>query len=403
MKVLMVNKFFFSKGGAETVYFQEREMLTKAGFEVCELSMKHEKNFPSKYEAFFVENVDYHGKNTISDKIKTAINFIHNSEACTKLLALLNKEKPEIVHFHNIYHQLTPSIIRVAKEFGCKTLLTSHDYKVACPNYSMLVDKQNFDITKLQGSFLNLFKYRWQEGSRSKSLLLGVEAAYHQFKKSYQAVDLFIAPSEFMGEMIQARLPNAQVKVIVNGIDIDESEVAVEDQGYFLFLGRLMEEKGVETLAKAQNLMKHDAELKFAGDGPLYDHLKANYPKAKMLGFQSGDTLIDLIKNCKAVVVPSEWYENCSMSVLEAMAYKKPVLGAKIGGIPEQIRDGVDGYLFTAGDAQDLADKMDKLMETPTLAKELGENARQRLIEKYSLQTHQKEIIKIYHSLIAKG
>ena len=118
MKILLVNKFFFMKGGAETVYFQERDMLLSEGVDIVEFSMKHEKNIESKYSDFFVDNVDYYQEQTIKNKIDTAVNFIHNRQACEKFNALLEQEKPDLVHFHNIYHQLTPSIIKVAKQFG---------------------------------------------------------------------------------------------------------------------------------------------------------------------------------------------------------------------------------------------------------------------------------------------
>lgn len=159
MKVLLVNKFFFIKGGAETVYFQERNMLKEAGVEVIDFSMQHEKNFPSDYADYFVTNVDYHQEGGLLAGAKTAISFIHNREACKKMLALLQQTRPEIVHFHNIYHQLTPALIKVARDFGCKTVLTAHDYKIMCPSYSMLRDGKVCDAC-VTGSVFNAFRYR---------------------------------------------------------------------------------------------------------------------------------------------------------------------------------------------------------------------------------------------------
>ena len=127
MKVLFVNKFFFSHGGAETVFFQEREMVQEAGCQVIDFSMKHEKNIPSEQSEYFVENVDYHSKHSILDSLKIAINFVHNRDACEQFEKLIKAEKPDIVHFHNIYHQITPSVIKIAQKYGCKTVLTAHD------------------------------------------------------------------------------------------------------------------------------------------------------------------------------------------------------------------------------------------------------------------------------------
>lgn len=402
MKVLFVNKFFFPHGGAETVFLQEREMVKNTeGFEVIDFSMKHEKNLPSEQSEYFVDNVDYNNEHGLKSKLKVSRDFIHNQQACEKFERLIINEKPDIVHFHNIYHQLTPSIIKIAKKHGCKTILTAHDYKVACPGYGCLIDGKVFDVKNINGSFVNLFKYQWHEGSWSKSFLMSCEAVFHGLKKSYENIDTFVAPSAFMKSMIKTRLPNANVQVIVNGIDASTTEIG-EDGGYFLYCGRLSPEKGVPTLAQAHSLMKADVPLKVLGNGPVKELIEQQYPNVELLGFLQGDELFNIIKNAKAVIVPSEWYENCSMSVIEAMSYGKPVIGGNIGGIPEQVVDGETGFLFEPGNAQELANKLDILAENPELVQSMGLKARERMINKYSLEVHKRELIALYHSLAGK-
>jgi glycosyltransferase involved in cell wall biosynthesis len=399
MKVLLVNKFFFMKGGAETVYFQERDMLLSEGIDIIEFSMNHEKNLESNYSDFFVNNVDYYQEQTLKNKITTAVNFIHNSEACIKFKQLLEQEKPDLVHFHNIYHQLTPSIIKVAKQFGCKTVLTAHDTKIACPSYTMYRDGHTCEDC-VHGSVFNATIHRCQEGSLIKSFLLSAEAIYQKVSGNYQQLDAIVSPSRFLGRFIQQKLPHNRVDIIVNGIDEHVSNEGISDQGYFLYLGRLSTEKGVPTLAKAHQLMKENSALKIVGDGPVFNELKETYPSAELLGFKSGDELLTLIKQAKAVIVPSECYENCSMSVLEAMSYSKPVIASRIGGLPEQIRDGVDGYLFEAGNAQALADKLDVLAASLSASAEMGKNARQRFLSKYTLTKHKTDLLNLYNELL---
>lgn len=400
MKVLLVNKFFYIKGGAETVYFQEIDMLKKAGVDVIAFSMQHENNFPSDYAPYFVGNVDYHQKSSAIGAIKTAVNFIHNAEACKKLLVLLRKEKPDIVHFHNIYHQLTPSLIKIARQFGCKTVLTAHDYKIICPSYTMLRDGKVCDAC-LTGSVFNAFKYRCQQGSASKSLLLSLEGAWQNIAKNYQALDVIVSPSEFLRNQLMRKLPNVRIDVIVNGINDSLPAEDVKDDGYLLFIGRLSREKGVATLARAHQQMRNKIPLKIAGSGPLYNDLVAQFPHAEFLGYkQQGEELNRLIKYARAVVVPSEYYENCSMSVLESMAFAKPVVGGRIGGIPEQIRDKIDGILFEPGNVQALADVLDDLALNPQKAREMGLNARQRLREKYSLRKHTESLLALYREIV---
>ncbi|EIQ0325350.1 glycosyltransferase family 4 protein [Escherichia coli] len=400
MRVLLVNKFFFIKGGAETVFFQERNKLKAAGIDVVEFSMSHEDNYPSEYAGAFVSNVDYHKDNTISKKIKTAINFIHNAEACRKLRELLQNERPDIVHFHNIYHQLTPALIKVAHDFGCKTVLTTHDYKIVCPSYSMLRDGKVCDAC-LTGTVVNAFLYRCKTGSAAKSLLLSLEAVWQLIAKNYHMLDVIISPSEFLKEILKRKLPNSRIEVIVNGVDDSFPLCESTDKGYLLYVGRLSHEKGVTTLPLAHQKMRNRTPLKVVGTGPLYNELIANYPDIEFLGYvQQGEALNTLIKEARAVILPSECYENCSVSVLEAMSFAKPVIGSRIGGIPEQIRDGIDGILFEPGNVQELADAMDNLIDAPEKARAMGLNGRERLKGKYTLHQHMEKLLALYKEIL---
>ena len=402
MKILLVNKFFYIKGGAETVYFQERDMLKQAGVEIVDFSMQHEKNFPSDYAEYFVSNVDYHKSSNLLSGVKTAVNFIHNAEACKKMKALLDKERPDIVHFHNIYHQLTPAIIKVARDFGCKTVLTAHDYKIACPSYAMLRDGKVCDAC-INGAVYNAFKYRCYEGSAFKSLLLSLEATWQYIAKNYQAIDVIISPSEFLRGVIKHTLPNSRIDVIVNGIDDSQPFDNIEDRGYLLFVGRISPEKGIETLAKAHQMMRNKIPLKIVGHGPIYNELIEKYPDAEFLGFvHQGEELDNLIKHARTIIVPSECNENCSMSVLEAMSFARPIVGSRIGGIPEQIRDGIDGALFEPGNAQQLADILDDLAINPAKAQRMGLNAHDRLCGKYAMRDHVQALLSLYQELLSK-
>jgi len=401
MKILLVNKFFFIKGGAETVYFQERTMLKQAGVQVIDFSMQHEKNIPSDYADYFISNVDYHQESNLIGGLKTAVNFIHNSRACKKMQALLEKERPDIVHFHNIYHQMTPSLIKVARNFGCKTVLTAHDYKIVCPAYSMLREGKVCDAC-ITGSVLNAFRYKCQGGSASKSLLLSLEATWQYIAQNYQALDVIVSPSAFLRGVLLRTLPDSRIDVIVNGVDDSHPVEDVSDDGYMLYFGRLSHEKGVATLLAAHQKMKNKTPLKIVGNGPLYDELVAQYPEAEFLGYvQQGDALNSLIQRARAVILPSECNENCSMAVLEAMSLGKPVIGSRIGGIPEQIRDGIEGILFEPGNAQDLANAMDTLADCQEKARNMGLQGRRRLSEVYSLNKHMDSLMTLYTELLS--
>ena len=400
MKVLFVNKFFFLNGGSETVFFQERNFLLKQGHDVVDFSMTDERNQPSPYSDFFVPNTNYNSGGGIVQKLQQAVSFIHSSVAVSKIEALVIQEKPQIAHLHNIYHQLTLSIIPVLKKHGVKVVLTLHDCKLVCPSYLSLDLRNNEICDACAGKkFWKAFTINCQN-SRMRGLLLAAEAMFHKWRNSYDGVDLFLTPSRFLADLTEQRIPSEKIKVLYNGIDLSRYHPHYRDKGYILYFGRLSKEKGVKTLLRAHRNLKTNYPLKVVGTGPLEKELHKEYPEVDFLGYQSGQKLNDLIANTAFVVVPSEWYENCSMVVLESMALGKPIIGSRIGGIPEQIEDGKTGLLFEMGNENELKEKMITLINNPELRSKMGKAARQKLEDEYSLENHCQKLLNIYTRLI---
>lgn len=398
MDILLANKFFYLNGGSERVFFQEKTFLQEMGHKVIDFSMEDERNLPSPYSDFFVPNIDYHGNGSIRSKLQQSASFIHSTVAVKNLEKLLRQEKPEIAHLHNIYHQLTPSIIPILKEHGVKIVLTTHDCKLVCPSYNALNGKQI--CTACNGrSFWKPVTRNCQD-SCGKELLLAAEALFHKWRRSYDAVDLFISPSQFLADLTACRIPKEKIRVLRNGIDTTEFKPRFADQNYALYFGRLSKEKGIETLLVAHASMSSRLPLKLVGTGPLLDTLRQKHPEAEFLGYKTGQELKELIANAAFVVVPSEWYENCSMVVLESMAFGKPVIGSRVGGIPEQIEDGVTGFLFEMGNATELARRMDIMGQDKDLRLLMGKEARLKLEREYSLTDHCRQLLNIYLELL---
>lgn len=400
MKILLVNKFFYMNGGSERVYFQERTALLGAGHEVKDFAMEDKRNLPSPCSKFFVPNIDYYGKQGIRKKIQQSVAFIHSKDAVQNLEKLVKEEAPEIAHLHNIYHQLTPSLIPILKKHGIKVVMTIHDYKLVCPAYSALNENQ---ICTACGG-----RHFWKptltncQGSLGKGLLLTLEAFFHKWRKSYEAVDFFISPSEFLAGLVMCRIPKEKIKVVRNGIDTMGCQPHYGDLGYVIYFGRLAEEKGIETLLKAYATLESVMPLKVIGTGPLERELRSTYPKVEFLGYKNGQDLKHLVAHAAFVVVPSEWYENCSMAVLEAMALGKPVIGSRIGGIPEQVHDGKTGFLFEMGNVGQLAEKIAILVSNSELRYRMGMAARERLEREYSLTAHCDGLLDIYSELLGR-
>jgi len=386
-------------GGSESVFFQERDYLINHGDRIFDFSMHDDKNFESEYASSFIPNIDFRISDGAFDKIKKGFAFIHSSEAVKKLGQLLQKEEVEIAHLHNIYHQLTPSIIPVLKKHGVRVVMTLHDYKLICPSY-LALSKKGICVQCEGHKFWNPFLMNCQK-SRSQGLLLSLEAFWHKWKGSYDSVDLFISPSQFLSHLMSMRIPVDKIKILHNGIDVNSYIPEYDDEGYILYFGRLSEEKGINTLLKAHAKLNRSLPLKVAGTGPLLKTMIGLYPDVEFVGYQNGEALSNLIAKAAFVVVPSEWYENCSMVILESMAYGKAVIGSNIGGIPEQIEDGKTGLLFETGSNEDLSNKMSVLASDKELRVRFGKAARIKLENKYSLGEHCKELMKIYEELIS--
>lgn len=399
MKILFANKFFHLNGGSERVFFQEREFCKNNGVSVVDFSMQDERNCDSPFSGYFVDKVDYDSVKGISGKLKTARSFIHSGEAVRKIEQLVEKERPDIAHLHNIYHQLTPSIIPALKRHGVKVVLTLHDYKLICPSY-LALDKGRI-CTACNGASFWLPLSRHCHGSRLSELLLMAEGFWHRWRRSYEAVDLFIAPSRFLADLTARRIPREKIAVLPNGIDLQGYTPHYDDKGYALYFGRLSREKGIETLLEAHKSLGNSLPLKVVGTGPLAEGLARDFPAVDFLGYKSGEELTTLIKEAAFVVVPSEWYENCSMVVLEAMALGKPVIGSNIGGIPEQIEDGGTGFLFPMGDRAVLAARMRELARDKDRRISMGRAARQKLENEFSLRKHCQELLALYQCLLS--
>lgn len=401
MKTLMANKFFFRNGGSETVFFQERDYLLENGHEVVDFSMHGEKNFSSPYNDYFVDSRSYNGGGKLG-KIKDAVSFVHSREAVDKIGRLIDDTRPDLVHCHNIYHQLTPSIIGAAKKRGVPVVLTLHDYKPVCPTYNRLRADAAPCSDCMGGDFSQVVKNRCAEGSLGKSVLMYAEAVVQRAMGNYEKVDAFVAPSRFMQDAIANRVPRERVKLLYNGIDLGNITPEYDDDGYVLYLGRLVREKGVETLLKAHADAAGKWRLVVAGTGPLGDALKTRYDPQVFVGHLQGDVLKNMIRRAAVVVVPSEWYENCPMSVIEAMAYGKPVVGSRMGGIPELVEEGRTGFLFEAGNAGQLSDAVATLMAQPELRRLMGAAARVRVEKEFSLDRHNAGLMNIYQSVLGE-
>lgn len=367
MKVLLVNKYHYVRGGSETYYFGLAELLRKAGHEVVFFAMQDKKNLPCEQSEYFVSNVDFNGELSIREKVNAAVRMIYSLEAKKKISALIEKEAPDIIHINLFHRVLTASIVDAAKKYHIPVVLTMHDLNCFCPNHTML-DHGKICEACLHGNYLNCVKRVCFKDSRAKCLMAALESEYNKLSGLYNKIDLYITPSEFYRKkMIESGLTRNKVLCLRNFLlkNMFETEKSVGGS-YYLYFGRLSEEKGVMTLLKAvQNAPK--VRLEIAGTGPMEQVLQ-DYVRNENMddrvhfnGFLSGKALSDIVAGAKCIVLPSEWYENGPYSIMEAMAAGKPVIVSGEGGLPEIVQDGENGYICEAYKPKSLAECLRKI------------------------------------------
>ncbi len=402
MNIVSINKFFWQKGGSEAVFFGEKTLLESKGHTVVPFSMDDDKNLPSDYSKYFVSNIDYATAGGTA-KFRSAMNIIYSFEAKVKMQQLLKDFKPDVAHFHIFQHQISPSVFGPLKKKGIPLVLTLHDLKPICPTYKMYTNDHVCEACRGR-KFYNCFIKKCTKGSRFKSLINTVEMYLHYFLGYYQGVDRYIAVSQFYRDkMIEYGFSPQQVVYIPNFIDAAKFERPYADEGYGLFFGRLSYEKGLDHLLDAASRVS-DIPLYIAGSGPLEAQLKQvvverGLDNIRFLGFVSGDDLLDLISSASFTVIPSIWYENCPMSVLESLALRTPVIGAEIGGIPELVNHEVDGYTYEAGKGQALAEVMRAMMSDPEGRRKMGEAGRKKIVEDFNEETHYQQLIDLYQEI----
>lgn len=406
MKILMVNKFFYIKGGSETYYFALKRLLEAKGHTVIDFSMQDEKNFESPYAEYFVEGVDYNGGMSKSKQLKAAKNIIYSTEAKRKLEKLIQDTKPDIAHLHIFQHQLSPSILDVLKKHNIPTVYTAHDLKMLCLNYVMMTHGQLCEKCK-GGHYLNCLKQKCVKNSTLKSSINVMEGYLHKWRKSYDAIDVILTPSLFYkNKFMEFGVAKERVYHLPNFLDRECPKVtpAEDKEQYFLYFGRLSVEKGILTLIKA--VEKTSNLLYIVGSGPCKEEIEQylnehDMTNVKLLGFKSGQELIDVVGNARAVILPSEWYENGPYSAIESLQLGRPIIGSELGGIPELI-DG-NGKIFNHGNVEELREVLEQFPNPGTPEYEqYCKRSREIFAQNYMEEGHYKQLLPMYEKAMKK-
>jgi len=407
MKVLLVNKFYYLRGGAERSVFETKKLLEEKGHRVIPFSMFDERNQPSPYGKYFVDQVEFNARHSVRQKLNIVPRVIYYREARRRLEQLLRRERVDVAHLHNIAHQISPSILDSLRKAQVPAVQTLHDYKLICPTYTLMAGGKVCQRC-LGGRYYHAVLQKCNKGSLTASLLNTVEMYTHRALGLYRrGIDLYLAPSRFLKNKLKEdgtlRTP---VIYLPNAIDAGQYRPRYDDDGYGLYFGRLSPEKGVHTLIRAMKGLP-SIELRIIGEGLQGEELRRmveeqNVTNVRFLGSLYGDELKKVLSGARYVVVPSECYENCPFSVLESFAMGKPVLGSAIGGIPELIDPGADGWLFRPGDSGDLREKIRQLDRDGRVRAAMGRRARQKVEQRFGLESHYRDLMGAYRRVIER-
>lgn len=407
MKVLLVNKFHYLKGGSETYYFGLGKMLQEKGCEVIYFSMKDQRNIPCAQDKYFVENIDYNGKMSPVKVITASVKLLYSLEAKRKFDKLLSDERPDIIHLNIFQSQLTDSIVFVALKHHIPIVYTAHDLKAVCPSYLMMNHGKICDKC-IHGNYLHCIRTKCMKNSRAKSLLAAMEAETYRIHRTYDKMDLIICPSQHhkkrleQGHICNPRILRYMPNFLPTGTTFDAGDPSGP---YYLYFGRLSEEKGIMTLLQAFNKSNVQKSLYIVGTGPqeteLKDYIQHHMKDktVKMLGYKTGDSLKQIVSSAYCVILPSICCENAPYSIMESQAMGRPVIVSDNGGLPELVTEGVNGYIFHGGDADDLCSKLE-IMEHSTFP---GKEICQMASEKFSQEKYVLTLISEYKRLISSS
>ncbi len=401
MRILHVNKFLYRRGGAEAYMEDLADLQVAAGHTVAFFGMAHPLNTHLEYASHYPDHIELEPPPpTLSGRVRGVARMLYSTSASRGMDAVLEDFRPDVVHMHNIYHQLSPSVLRPVARRRIPAVMTLHDYKLACPTYQFL-DHGNLCQACLGGHFQNAILRRCKDGSLGSSAVMAGELFVHTITRAYAPVRVFICPSRFLeGRMRAAGVFPRRMVHIPHFIETSDIPVKSAPGTGVLIAGRLSPEKGIDVAIRAIGLVE-DGMLDIAGTGPDEAALRALANsvapgKVRFHGLVDKAEVQRLMLASAVVVVPSRWYENQPMVVLEALARGTPVIGSDLGGMPELIEPGATGELVPANDPPALAAALTPYVRDPARAFAMRERARATIVAEFAPQRHLDRIRAMY-------
>ncbi len=386
MRVLILHNRYRIPGGEDVVVQAEKDLLESKGHCVALLE---------------VNNDDI---TSIAAKVKVGINTIYSYHSKQLVLEKITSFQPEIVHIHNFFPVLSPSIYYACYENDIPVVQTLHNYRLFCANYSFFRDGK-----VCEDCLGKLFPWpgivhRCYHNSLTGTTMVATMQFLHKILLTWsKRIDTYITLTEFSRQkFIQGNLPKSKLVVKPNFLHIDPGP-GKGNGNYALFVGRLSLEKGLDTMLKAWESLGKKIPLKILGDGPLAQQVvyaEKQIPGVEWLGYQSKEKVFELMGEALVLIFPSQWYETFGLVVIEAFAKGTPLIAANIGAITELIDQERTGLLFRPGDSEDLQAKVEWMLNHPEKVTNMRREARAEFEAKYTAEQNYKSLMAIYEGVL---
>lgn len=366
MRILQANKFFYRRAGAEAVFFDTIKGLRERGHEVIEFSMQHSHNLPSDFSAYFASEMpEFTSKQGFKSDWRTFKTLFYSPDVEKKLRALALATEPEVAHLHNVTRQLSASLFATFRKLKIPMVFTVHDVQPMCPSHRM-IRKHTVCEKCFRHKYYNCARYNCINQSLAQSFAGALEAYFYYLRGIWNWIGAFACPSKFMlDKMVQWGFPSKKMHLVRNSFVVPPESLPLGSK--VVYMGRLHEEKGIKIFMDAVKTLR-DYQIVIAGMGPEEEMVEKfirqySLTNIERVGWAGGATWQKIMAEARVVVVPSLFYENCSVSILEALGYGRLVVAVNRGGNSELIIDGETGFLAEPENPESLAFLIRKAME----------------------------------------
>ena len=390
MKIVIVHNTYQQPGGEDVAVAAESNLLERRGHTVIRYSRSN----------------DEMAMMSAPRRLLMVKDMIHSEKSKREMLDLMRDERPDLVHVHNTFMMVSPSVFEACREAGIPVVQTLHNYRLLCPGWSLCREGKVCEECIESGLWRGVWHGCYRD-SRLMTAAVALMLQVHRMRGTWSHdVGGYVALTNFARDkFIEGGLPASRIGVKPNFLESDPGKRS-SSGGFALFVGRLSAEKGAEVVLQAWQKLKGTIPLVIMGDGPLREPLESeaaarNLSNITFAGWRSRGEILSAMKSASLLITPSLWYEGFPMTVVEAFACGIPVICSRLGGLREIVEDGSTGLHFNPGDAEDLAGKLDLLWTQPSQLAAMGRAAREEYKRNYTAERNYELMMQIYARTMA--